>query len=124
MPPAPGAQGVWLLSDEGGGRLDFTVTNAASGQDQKTVRVQITYAEGSAGAPVVRVMSATGELATLSVPPVITDLQNGYVYHLSLWTFPNCPPSETVFVSAAGGPGGGGSTYIDQVVIDTICGDP
>ncbi len=129
-----GADGVWEIIDTFDGYLEFAVPNAVdggicsvsrgadpAGQDQKTPILQITYLEGTSGPPVIEMTAQGGTPFTEDGDPVEITLPNGYTHLTTNWIGP-ATAMETVKIYPAGGQGGGGTTYIDQIVIDTHCG--
>lgn len=129
-----GADGVWEIVDTFDGHLEFAVPNPSAGglcpgsrgadpagQDQKTVDCQIAYLAGTSGPPVIEITAEGGTPFTEDGDSIEITLPNGYTHLTTHWIGP-ATAMETVKVYPAGGQGGGGTTYIDQIVIDTHCG--
>ncbi|MHC4146081.1 MAG: PEP-CTERM sorting domain-containing protein, partial [Planctomycetota bacterium] len=105
--------GVWMLESKDSplGEIRVTIQNFPDDNLFKYIWMQITYSAKEAAAPLVLTNPGYTDIV-ISDPLAVGD--HWYItYDITL--SPN-PPSEVIVIQPAGC-----TTYIDEIVIDTIC---
>jgi len=118
-----GRTGVWKLQSERtfANFLNFILPNASIDKDVSTiVQLQITYtSQTNSPVIVIHYQTATGVPGNAVHDPAILDtyLADGWKHHTALFNINGCPRFQSAFVY----PGLNEQTFIDSVIIDTIC---
>ena len=118
--PPPGVTGAtsvgWAVLPPSFGSISFVIPNANEPPPhEKQVYIQIVYT----GAINVQVTDPAGNVFAPFGPtstPLV--LPSGALYQSFSFTYPGCPPFETIRISNASA---SNNAFISQVVIDTIC---
>ncbi len=107
--------GVWRMTSPSD-TMDFLIGNDPGGTGIKSVRVQVTWLDAANVGPAVDYSStvSSGPMNLIS-SQVLSDGWTHAVYEVN---FGPCPPFEVIRLS---GITAGAVSFVDQVVIDTIC---
>lgn len=96
--------------------MDFTIPNDTAGTGIKSVWLQVTWLDAANAGPAVNLTSSsfTGSMSLVS-SQVLSD---GWTHAVYSANFGPCPSSEVIRLS---GLTFGAVSFVDQVVVDTIC---